>query len=231
MHVISCPSPNFNERTDGQSPSMVIIHYTGTPTAEEARLRFCDASPTDDIGRISPHYMIDGDGRLYKFVEEDKRAWHAGRASWGAITDINSASIGIEIWNTGHEHDFESFAPLQIESLIDLIRDIRTRWNIPQQNILGHSDVAPGRKLDPGEKFPWSILAESGIGMMPNADYSSSFQIDDFYTALQNYGYTYTTDRKILLTEFRRHFLPHLLNTPYLTNEDMDALGFLIQNK
>lgn len=230
MNFIPCPSPNSDERAGGQSPSMIIIHYTGTLTSEEARLRFCDDAPSDSIGRISPHYMIDGYGGIHKFVDEDRRAWHAGRASWGDITDVNSASIGIEIWNTGHDYDFEPFIPLQIEAVIDLIKDIRTRHNIPHKNILGHSDVAPGRKLDPGEKFPWRKLAEAGIGLMPDANYSASFEIDDFYGALKQYGYTYTNDQEILLKEFRRHFLPHLLNEKYLTNADIDALGFLIQN-
>lgn len=231
MNIIPCPSLNFNERAGGQSPTMIIIHYTGTLTSEEARHRFCDDAPTDEIGRISPHYMIDGYGGIYKFVEEDRRAWHAGRAAWGDVIDINSASIGIEIWNTGHEHDLEPFIPLQVEAVIDLIKDIRTRWNIPHCNILGHSDVAPGRKLDPGEKFPWDKLADAGVGVMPDGQYSASFEVDDFYIALKDYGYTYTDDHEVLLKEFRRHFLPHLLNEKYLTNEDIDTIGFLIQNK
>ncbi|MBL8640974.1 MAG: N-acetylmuramoyl-L-alanine amidase [Alphaproteobacteria bacterium] len=231
MNFIPCPSPNFDDRAGGQSPSMIILHYTGTITAEEARERFCNESPTDSVGRISPHYLIDGYGGIYKFVEEDKRAWHAGHASWEGVTDINSASIGIEIWNTGHEFDYEEFRPLQIESVIGLIKDIRTRWNISHHNILGHSDVAPGRKLDPGEKFPWTKLAQAGIGVMPDIHYSASFEIDDFYAALKEYGYTYTNDQDILLKEFRRHFLPHLLNHKCLTNEDIDAIGFLSQIK
>ena len=154
MKVIPTPSLNFDDRAGGQSPSLIILHYTGTVTADEARLRFCDATPSDSVGRISPHYMIDGDANIYKFVEEDKRAWHAGRASWGAVTDINSASIGIEIWNSGHEFNFEDFIPAQIDAVIALIKDIRSRWDIPNKNILEHSDVAPERKLDPEEKFP-----------------------------------------------------------------------------
>jgi N-acetylmuramoyl-L-alanine amidase len=225
MKIISCPSPNFDERAGNQKPSMIIIHYTGTPTADEARARFCDGAPHDSIGRISPHYMIGDSAEIYKFVDEDRRAWHAGRASWGNCTDINSASIGIEIWNTGHEYNFEDFMPAQIDALIELINDIRTRWNIPDKNILGHSDIAPGRKLDPGEKFPWGELAEAGIGLMPKRNKDLELSYSDFFEKLQAYGYTYSNDKNILLAEFRRHFLPHLLNVEGLTDEDVQSLA------
>ena len=213
MDLRSCPSPNYDDRRDGMRPSVIVLHYTGTRTAKEAQERFCDPSPTDSVGRISPHYMIDADGVVLQFVAEEKRAWHAGRAAWRGCTDLNSASIGIEIWNTGHEFDLEEFRPAQIESVIALIRDIRTRWDIPDRNIVGHSDVAPGRKLDPGEKFPWHILAKAGIGLMPRhgVPLSSVPAYPDFYNALIQYGYTYPADPATLLTEFRRHFCPHLL--------------------
>lgn len=232
MKIIPCPSPNFDERAGNQKPSMIIIHYTGTPTADEARLRFCDGEPNDSIGRISPHYMIGENAEIYKFVDEDKRAWHAGRASWGDCKDINSASIGIEIWNTGHEYNFEDFIPEQIDALIGLINDIRTRWAILDKNILGHSDVAPGRKLDPGEKFPWVRLADAGIGVTPSTIHSlpSEEGLDDkeFFEKLKSYGYTYVQDNQILLTEFRRHFLPRLLSLKNVTNEDIQVINYLI---
>lgn len=229
MKVILSPSQNFNERADGQKPSMIILHYTGTPTAEEAHERYCDPAPTDDLGRLSPHYMIDGQATIFKYVEEDKRSWHAGRASWGNMTDINSASIGIEIWNTGHEHQFEDFIPAQIDALISLIKDIRTRWDIPDHHILGHSDIAPGRKLDPGEKFPWQKLADAGIGLMPKIDATATSDMSDdvFFRMLKEYGYTYSDDRAVLLTEFRRHFLPHLLAEEGVTHADKIAISQL----
>lgn len=227
MRILDCPSQNFDERSGGQAPSMIILHYTGTPTAEEAKERFCNASPDDTIGRIAPHYMIDGHAQVYKFMDETKRAWHAGRSSWQGITDINSTSIGIEIWNTGHEYDFEEFLPDQITALIGLIQDIRTRWPIADRYILGHSDVAPGRKLDPGEKFPWSVLAESGIGLMPKTD-DKTVLPEDFYAGLARYGYTYTTDKEVLLKEFRRHFLPSRMNSGALGQDDYNALGSLL---
>lgn len=229
MNIISCPSLNFDNRADGQSPSMIIIHYTGTLTADEAKIRFCDNQPTDSIGRISPHYMIGERAEIYQFVDEDKRAWHAGRASWGNNTDINSASIGIEIWNTGHEYHFEDFIPDQINTLIELISDIRTRWNIPDKNILGHSDVAPGRKLDPGEKFPWDKLAASGIGLLPQISGLTKSDADHFFDKLRTYGYSYTDHPPILLSEFRRHFLPHLMGIKTITDEDIKMIDCLME--
>lgn len=228
MKLIECPSQNFDERVDGQHPTMIILHYTGTPTADEARARFCDPAPNDIVGRISPHYMIGAEGEVYHFVHEEKRAWHAGRAAWGNCTDINSASIGIEIWNSGHEYNFEEFLSIQIEVVIGLIKDIRGRWNIPGQHILGHSDVAPGRKLDPGEKFPWRVLADAGIGLMPEIfappPQSAPLKREGFYTGLQAFGYTYTADERTLLNAFRRHFAPHLLGVEGVTDEDVAAL-------
>jgi len=224
MKIINSPSPNFDDRADGQSPSMIILHYTGTQTADEARNIFCDGNPSGSYGRLSPHYMIGEHAEIYQFVDEEKRAWHAGRASWGDVTDINSASIGIEIWNTGHEFDLEDFIPAQIDAVIELIEGICARWDIPQKNILGHSDVAPGRKLDPGEKFPWARLAEAGIGVMPNMGATGAVVKDQFFQALKEYGYTYTDDESVLLTEFRRHFMPHLLGVDGVTDADCAAL-------
>ncbi|HNQ91414.1 MAG TPA: N-acetylmuramoyl-L-alanine amidase [Alphaproteobacteria bacterium] len=224
------PSQNFDVRADGQNPSYIILHYTGTKTAEEAEARFCNDNPQDQIGRIAPHYMIDGVGQWIKFIEEDKRAWHAGKAQWKDITDMNSASIGIEIWNSGHEFDCEDFLPKQIDSLVELIENIRTRWNIPNANILGHSDIAPGRKIDPGEKFPWRKLEIYGVGLMPDmGDPSSEAEAmvsapESFYQALRDYGYTYTDDQTVLLREFRRHFLPKLLDNQELDLETCAAI-------
>jgi N-acetylmuramoyl-L-alanine amidase len=236
--IISCPSTNFDDRREGVSPSLVILHYTGTRTAEEAKNRFCAADVKDAIGRIAPHYMIGGEGEILQFVEEEKRAWHAGRASWRGMTDINSASIGIEIWNTGHEFDLEEFFPMQIESLIDLVRGIKARWNICDENILGHSDIAPGRKIDPGEKFPWSLLARAGLGLMPDITAEDeavggrwTSQPGAFYAALARYGYDFTHDPLTLITEFQRHFLPHVFLMPQkvgeLTLETCAALASL----
>lgn len=231
-------SENWDDRKNGALPSFVVLHYTGTLTAKEASDRFVDVNPVDGIGRISPHYMIDGDGEVIRFVDEDKRAWHAGKSFWKNHGDMNSHSIGIEIWNTGHEHNFESFLPVQIDSLIDLIADIRTRWPIPDANILGHSDIAPGRKIDPGEKFPWRTLEINGIGLMPEIDSDQGAAAESqklvadpsgFYGLLKEFGYAPDIDETVLLREFRRHYLPHLLAKEELDVETCSGLLSLIR--
>lgn len=236
MEIINQPSPNWDERKDGQVPSFIIIHYTGTKTAQEAAERFCAANPDDSIGRISPHYMIDGEARVIKFVDEDKRAWHTGKSQWKDITDMNSASIGIEIWNTGHEYECEPYIPAQINSLIDLIEDIRTRWDIADACILGHSDIAPGRKIDPGEHFPWLKLEVNGIGVLPQimGDDRDALAKDMagnpalFFEKLKEYGYRYPATDAALLKEFCRHYLPARLEATQPDPEICQALSSLI---
>ncbi len=226
------PSPNCNERRDGQQPSLIVLHYTGTVTDDEAEQVYMTP------GKVSPHYMIYGDGSIVQFVDEGKRAWHAGAGSWGRIDDINSASIGIEVWNTGHEHLFEDFRGDQIAALITLIHDIRTRHDIPDYHILGHSDVSPGRKIDPGEKFPWDQLFESGIGVMPRPVEEDSrlaeHWMDDpsqIVTALKEYGYSSQLDFDVILREFRRHFLPGTLGDWGADMAACTALAALVRQK
>jgi N-acetylmuramoyl-L-alanine amidase len=120
---------------------------------------------TDPEAKVSAHYMIEEDGRLYSLVSEERRAWHAGVSFWKGATDINAASIGIELVNPGHEFGYRAFPDAQIEALIELMDDIRSRWTVPESRILGHSDVAPARKTDPGELFPWKRLAQAGHGI------------------------------------------------------------------
>ncbi|HRK97143.1 MAG: N-acetylmuramoyl-L-alanine amidase [Alphaproteobacteria bacterium] len=234
--VIDMPSKNWDERAGNCNPTYVIIHYTGTKTADEAKNRFCDKAPADQIGRIAPHYMIDGNGDILRFVDESKRAWHAGHSKWKNIEDMNSASIGVEIWNSGHEHQLEEFLVEQIESVISLIEEIKGRWNIPDANILGHSDIAPGRKLDPGEKFPWRKLEVNGIGLMPELLTEQGGQAqelletpDKFYTRLSEFGYTYTQNQDVLLKEFRRHYLPQSLDIQELDIESCQAILSLLR--
>ncbi len=153
--VAQHPSPNFGSRK-GATPSMVIIHYTGMKTAEAALERLCDAA-----AEVSAHYMIYQNGDVVQLVDERDRAWHAGVSEWQGITDINSHSIGIELVNKGHEFGYEDFPEAQIKALIVLCQDIKSRHKIKW--VLGHQDIAPSRKQDPGEKFPWGALAKSGI--------------------------------------------------------------------
>jgi N-acetylmuramoyl-L-alanine amidase len=158
MKLISAPSPNFDARTG--PPDMIVLHYTGMATGEAALARM-----RDPLAKVSAHYMVETDGRVFALVPEERRAWHAGKSFWRGQTDINAASIGVEIVNPGLDHGYVPFAEAQIAAVIDLLADIRSRWTAPNARILGHSDVAPGRKEDPGELFPWKRLAEAGHGL------------------------------------------------------------------
>ena len=158
IEPIAAPSPNFDARTG--PPDMIVLHYTGMRTGEEslARLRAPEA-------KVSSHYVVETDGRVFSLVAEERRAWHAGQSFWRGATDINALSIGVEIVNPGHEFGYVPFPDVQICAVIDLLGDIRSRWTIPDARIVGHSDVAPDRKQDPGELFPWKRLAGAGHGL------------------------------------------------------------------
>ena len=156
--MIEAPSPNHDARL--APPDAVILHYTGMQTGEAALERMCDPE-----ARVAAHYMVEEDGRVFRLVPEERRAWHAGRSFWRGETGLNASSIGIEIVNPGHEWGYRPFPDLQIEAVIGLLDAIRGRWMVPDARILGHSDVAPDRKTDPGELFPWKRLAEAGNGL------------------------------------------------------------------
>ncbi|MEC7575687.1 MAG: N-acetylmuramoyl-L-alanine amidase [Pseudomonadota bacterium] len=156
MEIIKTPSPNFNDRKGCSQPSLIIVHYTGTKTADEAAAYYLNTTTDPNAGPISPHYMIDADGTLFQFVDEDKRAWHAGVSTWKGETDINSLSIGIELVNEGEYADYPPFADAQIDMLVTLCRAIQARYDIPAADVIGHDDIAPDRKKDPGPSFPWT---------------------------------------------------------------------------
>lgn len=155
---IEAPSPNFNERR--APPDVLVLHYTGMETGEAALARLRDPEAA-----VSSHYLVEEDGRVFRLVDEARRAWHAGRGVWLGETDLNAASIGIEIVNPGHEFGYRDFPDTQIAAVIALVEDIRSRWSIPNNRIVAHSDLAPERKEDPGERFPWKRLAEAGHGL------------------------------------------------------------------
>lgn len=154
-------SPNHGDRK-GKDVSMVVLHYTGMKTAKEALDRMCDPE-----AEVSAHYMIEESGKYHWLVPEDRRAWHAGVSEWAGETDVNSASIGIELVNPGHEWGYREFSEPQIDSLLRLLGGILQRFPVPRPRVIGHSDVAPGRKEDPGEKFPWHVLAAEGLAIGP----------------------------------------------------------------
>ncbi|WP_417483552.1 N-acetylmuramoyl-L-alanine amidase [Maricaulis sp.] len=152
---IAAPSPNFNARK--LPVTLIVLHYTGMENGPAALERMCDPA-----AQVSAHYMVETDGRLFQLVDEDERAWHAGVGIWRGERDINSASIGIEIVNGGHDYGLPDFPGVQIARVIALVRDIMARRGIGPGEVIGHSDIAPGRKQDPGEKFPWGALAAAG---------------------------------------------------------------------
>jgi N-acetylmuramoyl-L-alanine amidase len=158
MSYIDAPSPNFDNRTT--PPDTIILHYTGMPTGPDALARLRDPE-----AKVSAHYMVEEDGRIFALVPEERRAWHAGVSFWKGRTDLNGVSIGVEIVNPGHEFGYRAFPDAQIAAVIDLLDDIRSRWTVPDRFILAHSDVAPARKDDPGELFPWKRLAAEGHGL------------------------------------------------------------------
>jgi N-acetylmuramoyl-L-alanine amidase len=163
MKTISAPSPNFDARLG--PPDMIVLHYTGMPTGEAALARL-----RDPAAKVSAHFLVEEDGRVFALVPEERRAWHAGRSFWRGETDINARSIGVEIVNPGHEFGYRAFPDVQIAAVIDLLADVRSRWSIDDSRLLGHSDVAPARKEDPGELFPWRRLAEAGHGVWVEPD-------------------------------------------------------------
>ena len=187
-------SPNFDERR----PNFVILHYTGEDDAERAL-----AILSDPFRAVSAHYLVARDGRIHQLVDERDRAWHAGESRWGATTDLNSSSIGIELDNNGTE----PFAEAQITALLGLLRDVVDRNRIPAANILGHSDVAPRRKIDPGPAFPWGTLAQQGFGLWCEPPYPPAPDAFDALAGLRAIGYD-ISEPDAAIRAFKRHFAP-----------------------
>lgn len=170
-NIIWHPSPNFDEREAETPIDMLVLHYTGMKTAKAALERL-----TDETAKVSAHYFVQEDGRILALVEEEMRAWHAGVAHWRGADNINARSIGIEIVNPGHEFGYQPFPDVQMESVVVLAADIVARHPIPAWNVVGHSDVAPNRKQDPGELFDWRQLARKGVGLWYKEDTRVSHQ-------------------------------------------------------
>jgi N-acetylmuramoyl-L-alanine amidase len=213
------PSANFDERRGGREPDMILLHYTGMATAAAAIERLCTTGT-----EVSAHYIVLEDGAVVQSVREAARAWHAGISFWAGEADINTRSIGVEIVNPGHDLGYPDFPLRQTAAVIALCKGIMLRRNIPKQRVLGHSDVAPARKKDPGEKFPWRLLAESGVGHwvepapLERGDQkvlgSTGEEVLQFQRALSRYGYNialtsqYDTTTLDVVSAFQRHFRP-----------------------
>ena len=196
------PSPNQSERKDGVLPDMIVLHYTGMRDNEAAIRTLCNP-----VSEVSAHYVVLQDGYIAQLVDESRRAWHAGVSYWAGQADINSCSIGIEIANPGHDHGYPEFPRRQIAAVTALCRSILTRHQIPADRILAHSDVAPARKQDPGEKFDWRSLAQNGVGLWPET-LPEPETASDVRAALAEIGYLADLPLAALLRAFQRHWRP-----------------------
>ncbi|GAB5387470.1 MAG: N-acetylmuramoyl-L-alanine amidase [Alphaproteobacteria bacterium] len=213
LSPIAFPSPNHGPRRAGSRVDIMVLHYTGMTTTEEALQRLSDPE-----AEVSCHWLIDEDGTLYQLVPEHRRAWHAGRGCWKGERDVNSRSIGIELSNPGHEHGYRSFPEPQIATLKRLMREIMDRHPIAPDGVIGHSDMAPGRKIDPGELFPWQDLAKDGLSIWPNRDLvvqaPDTLPLREIQQRLNGFGYdcpqsgVMDAATKTVLTEFQRRFRP-----------------------
>lgn len=209
--IIAFKSPNCGARKpeQGRAPEIdtLVIHYTGMMPTERARDWLCDPA-----SKVSAHYLLDEDGTTWRLVAEEDRAWHAGVGCWRGWRDINSRSIGIELSNPGHYYGYRDFPDAQIMALIALSRDILSRHPIPAHNIVAHSDIAPDRKIDPGELFPWARLAAAGIGLWPDMDHAIENQApvyDAPLVALSEIGYdTQSQAAETVISAFQRRFRP-----------------------
>ncbi len=204
--IIDCPSPNHDERT--LPVSMLVLHYTGMQDAASAIARLTDAE-----AKVSSHYLVAEDGQVMRLVGEDRRAWHAGKALWRGISDVNSASIGIEIVNPGHELGYRPFPTSQMDALVPLVAEIVKRHAIEPANVVGHSDVAPARKQDPGELFDWELLARLGLALpRPRKNLADPhWTPGGFLLALERFGYD-VSDGPAAVTAFQRRFRPETVD-------------------
>ena len=216
-------SPNHGERPLGWRPDLILLHYTGMASAESALNHLCAVG-----SQVSAHYFVFEDGRIVQLVQESERAWHAGAASWAGESDINSCSIGIEIANPGHDFGYPDFPKRQIAAVTALCRSILTRHAVPPPRVLGHSDVAPSRKRDPGEKFPWRLLHDSGVGhwvkpapitdgpRLSRGDHGEA--VSALQKSLSDYGYgvgvtgNYDATTHDAVMAFQRHFRPERID-------------------
>ena len=198
MNVIARPSPNFGERAADGLIDMLVLHYTGMPSAGAALARMCDPA-----AKVSAHYCIDEEGNAFQLVDEKQCAWHAGVSYWRGHADVNARSIGIELVNPGHEFGYRAFPEPQMDSLIDLCGEVLSRHAVAPRNVVGHSDIAPSRKTDPGELFDWRMLAGEGIGLWPEP---AKADPADVPAMLADYGYNAAEEGA--LTAFQRRFRP-----------------------
>lgn len=213
------PSPNHGPRPPGATPRMVVLHYTGMTSGPDALARLCDPAT-----EVSAHYLIEEDGRTFQLVAEDRRAWHAGRSFWRGTVDVNGWSIGIELVNPGHEWGYRVFPEAQLQAALDLTASIFRRHVIAPANLVGHSDIAPARKEDPGELFPWQRFAAAGLGLWPEISAAERRSARQLMTAarvqegLTRFGYdcpltgVWDAHTEAVVRAFQRHYFPRRLD-------------------
>jgi len=202
MDILKRPSPNVNDRPAGTAIDMVILHYTGMKTGAAALDRLCDPD-----ARVSAHYLVEEDGNIWQMVEDSQRAWHAGLSHWSGATDINDRSIGIEIVNPGHEFGYRTFPDAQMRAVEALLAQIIERHQISPARVVGHSDIAPTRKQDPGELFNWKRLADKGLSVWPETP-GNAIDPADARRYLSEIGYDPEAPLADVVTAFQRRFVP-----------------------
>ena len=236
------PKDHYEKRKNGGSPRLLVLHFTASATLRKADDYFTGRKKHPSGGKVSAHYMWDTDGTVYQYVDEDKRAYHAGVSFWDGVQDVNSYSIGGEFVNAGYNDNFPPFPDDQIDAAITDLRDIIARNNISPFDVIGHSDVAPGRKNDPGHNFDWKKLAENGIGVWPEPE-DEDFDTGRDYlknkktlrAAFNAYGYDPKAELKDVVTAFQQHFHPEIFTKPSqagrMTEETAARLAWLNRKK
>ena len=215
-------SPNFDQRKrSSKSIKLLVIHYTGMQSERESIMRLCNPKY-----KVSSHFVINQNGKIYRLVQDDQTAWHAGKSCWGKYKNLNKNSIGIELVNKGHEFDYTNFKKKQLSSLIKICKILIKKYKIKKRNIVGHSDISPLRKIDPGEKFPWKELADKKIGIWHNCKtkdlikfrqvrISNKFK-SEFINSLKKIGYCFDNKKKAnfakVIKAFQRHYRKKLIN-------------------
>ena len=232
MEITKFYSPNFDKKKRvNKNITTIIIHYTGMQSERESMKRL-----TSSISKVSCHYLISRSGKIFKLVNEENTAWHAGKSMWGKYKNLNKNSIGIELVNRGHRYGYQNFTQVQIKRLIKLCKYLRKKYSIKKKLILGHSDIAPLRKIDPGEKFPWEYLSLKGIGIYPKkiSKKDSSYlkpRYKTFFRNLYKIGYRYlkTKFKRKIIKNFQRRYRPRKVDG-ILDQETLKISEFLAKN-
>ena len=222
MKINAIYSPNFDQRKrSSKSIKLLVIHYTGMQSERESIMRLCNPKY-----KVSSHFVINQNGKIYRLVQDYQTAWHAGKSCWGKYKNLNKNSIGIELVNKGHEFDYTNFKKKQLSSLIKICKILIKKYKIKKRNIVGHSDISPLRKIDPGEKFPWKELADKKIGIWHNCKtkdlikfrqvrISNKFK-SEFINNLKKIGYCFNNKKKTNFSKtveaFQRHYRKELIN-------------------